>query len=613
MDSLKKYFLNDKALSSKSWEELDQVVESRTEELLRTNARLESEIKERRATQEALQMQNSHLEALQEISIDIVSQLETKTLLRSIITKVGALLDSQDAYIALHDKEKNELNITVATGKYKHVLHNYFKPGEGACGRILNSGEPLLVKNYQNWEGKLDNVLYKDLNSLIGAPLKKGSETIGVLTFGFFNEKEIGEYELNLLSSFSKPAAIALSNANLMSELNMQLSEKEMVEKEKEEIYKQLLHSQKMEAIGTLAGGIAHDMNNILMAIQGNVSLLKLKSVNENPDYKRFNNISDLVASGSRLTRQILGFARGGKYKVESANVNTILHKTCNVFGRTRKNINIHENYTDKIWSINADKSQIEQVLLNLFVNAYHAMPGNGDIYINTENTILTDDDVALLMIEAGEYVKISIRDTGEGMSNEVMERVFEPFFTTKAMSECSGLGLASAYGIIKNHNGLINVESEERSGTTFNIYIPASGTYTNSQKSANFKKRIHGNEKILLIDDEDLVREICSEYLEELGYHNICVGSGKEGIEIYKLDSENIDMVIIDLVMPDMSGQETFEALKKINKDVKVLLSSGYSLKENAAKVLDQADFIQKPFNITDFSTKIREVLRNN
>ncbi len=613
MDSLKKYFLNDKALSSKSWEELDQVVETRTEELLRTNARLESEIKERRATQEALQMQNSHLEALQEISIDIVSQLETKTLLRSIITKVGALLDSQDAYIALHDKEKNELNITVATGKYKHVLHNYFKPGEGACGRILNSGEPLLVKNYQNWEGKLDNVLYKDLNSLIGAPLKKGSETIGVLTFGFFNEKEIGEYELNLLSSFSKPAAIALSNANLMSELNMQLTEKEMVEKEKEEIYKQLLHSQKMEAIGTLAGGIAHDMNNILMAIQGNVSLLKLKSVNENPDYKRFNNISDLVASGSRLTRQILGFARGGKYKVESANVNTILMKTCNVFGRTRKNINIHENYTDKIWSIDADKSQIEQVLLNLFVNAYHAMPGNGDIYISTENTILTDDDVALLMIEAGEYVKISVRDTGEGMTNEVMERIFEPFFTTKAMSECSGLGLASAYGIIKNHNGLINVESEKGSGTTFHIYIPASGTHINSQKSADYKKRIHGNEKILLIDDEDLVREICSEYLEELGYHNICVGSGKEGIEIYKLDSENIDMVIIDLVMPDMSGQETFEELKKINKDVKVLLSSGYSLKENAAKVLDQADFIQKPFNITDFSTKIREILRNN
>ncbi|MCP4050111.1 MAG: response regulator, partial [bacterium] len=138
-----------------------------------------------------------------------------------------------------------------------------------------------------------------------------------------------------------------------------------------------------------------------------------------------------------------------------------------------------------------------------------------------------------------------------------------------------------------------------------------ASGIYIDSQKSADSKKRIHGNEKILLIDDEDLVREICSEYLEELGYHNICVASGKEGIEAYKLDSENIDMVIIDLVMPDMSGQETFEALKKINKDVKVLLSSGYSLKENAAKVLDQADFIQKPFNMIQLSKKLKEVIK--
>ena len=611
MERLNKRFPNEEEATSSSLEKDDSLTESRTEELLKINEQLESEIRERKAAQEALQMQNNHLEALQDITLDIVGQLETDKLLKSIITKAGSLLDTKDGYVALVDEDSQKLIITVAIGEYSKVLHNPFETNEGVCGKVLVTGEPLLIESYNNWEDRANHALFDSLNSIIGAPLKKGDKTIGVLGFGYFNQKQIGEHELNLLTSFAKLASITLSNANLISEINMQLSEKDRVEKEKQEIFKQLLHSQKMEAIGTLAGGIAHDMNNILMAIQGNVSLIKLKSEKIDPDFKRINNISDLVNSGSKLTQQILGFARGGKYKVETSDVNLILRKSCDVFCRTRKNINVHEDYCGNIWAIDADVSQIEQVLLNLFVNAYHAMPGNGDIYILTENSVLSKEDVSKLMGKPGKYVKISVRDTGKGMNSEVMERIFEPFFTTKAMGECSGLGLASAYGIIKNHNGIIDVDSTPGEGTTFNIYLPASGKRHKKEQEC-LKQRVHGKERILLIDDEEFVREICEDYLNELGYNNTCVNSGEKGIEIYKTENKNIDMVIIDLVMPNMSGQDTFEELKKINKDVKVLLSSGYSLEEKTSKILERADFIQKPFNITDFSNKIREVLRN-
>lgn len=611
MEQKNKIVPKEKDLSNSSMGKDGVAIESRTEELLRINSQLESEIRERKAAQEALQMQNNHLEALQAITLDIVGQLETKKLLKSIITKAGSLLDTKDGYVALVDGDSQKLIINVAIGEYSKVLNNHFETDQGVCGRVLVTGEPLLIESYNDWEERVNHPLFNNLNSIIGAPLKKGDETFGVLGFGYFNQKKIGEYELNLLTSFAKLASITLSNANLISEINMQLSEKERVEKEKQEIFKQLLHSQKMEAIGTLAGGIAHDMNNILMAIQGNVSLIKLKTDEITPEYKRINNISDLVDSGSKLTQQILGFARGGKYKVETTDVNLILKKSCDVFCRTRKNINVHEDYSENIWAIEADNSQIEQVLLNLFVNAYHAMPGNGDLYIKTDNCVLSKKDVSKLMGESGKYVKISVRDTGKGMSSEVMERIFEPFFTTKAMGECSGLGLASAYGIIKNHNGIIDVNSKPEKGTTFNIYLPASDK-THREELIYSKERVHGNERILLIDDEEFVRDICKDYLNELGYKNICVSSGEKGIEIYKNQNKDIDMVIIDLVMPNMSGQDTFEELKKINQNVKVLLSSGYSLEAKTAEILDQADFIQKPFNITDFSNKIRDVLRN-
>ena len=235
----------------------------------------------------------------------------------------------------------------------------------------------------------------------------------------------------------------------------------------------QLQQAQKFEAIGTLAGGIAHDLNNLLMGIQGRTSLMLLQTDPIQPQFEHLKEIETYIKRAAKLTQQLLGFARGGKYEVSPTNMNDLIEKSAQMFGRTKKEITIHKKYHDQIWSVEIDRSQIDQVLLNIFVNAWQAMPAGGHLYIQTNNEILGEDITEAHGVRPGKYVAISIADTGIGMDEKTLKRVFDPFFTTKEKERGSGLGLASAYGIIQNHDGTILAESETGQGTTFRIYLP--------------------------------------------------------------------------------------------------------------------------------------------
>jgi len=336
-----------------------------------------------------------------------------------------------------------------------------------------------------------------------------------------------------------------------------------------------------------------------------------LDNNSDHPHYKHLKGIENIIKGGADLTRQLLGFARGGKYEVKPTDMNDLVGKCSEMFSRTKKEIRICGKYQKDIWTVEVDQGQIEQVLLNLYVNAWQAMPGGGELYLETENVTLEADYVKAFHIEPGYYVKISVTDNGIGMDEATCRRIFEPFFTTKEVGKGTGLGLASAYGIIKNHKGIIHINSEKGNGTTFSIYLPASGKKLTEERELSCEV-LKCTETILFVDDEDMISEFAKTILRELGYKVLLARNGKEAIEVYRNNKDQIDVVILDMIMPEMGGDKAYDIMKEVNPDIKVLLSSGYSVEGDAAKILERGcdGFIQKPFNMKQLSKSIREIL---
>jgi len=569
---------------------------------------------------------------------DIQKAFDSKDeqILSLMITEIGFALENAELHLAIGENLKKLQNRTTDLVSANDQLQQQITERKRAEKALEETNK--LLKNILDSSSSI-SIISTDLDGII-LFWNKGAEQI----FGYTTEETVGRQKIDILydddetrqatkeirtfilenkketscelKEVSKDGRKLWIKMNLTptfdekGNINGILGIGEDVTKSKH-LEEALHQTQKMEAIGTLAGGTAHDFNNLLMAIQGNASLMLLETDPEHPNYQKLKNIVQYVKNGSDLTSQLLGFARGGKYEVRPTDINELIKKTCEMFSPTKKEIKIHETYQNDLWTAEVDQGQIDQVVLNLFVNAGHAMTGGGDLYIQTENIILDESYVRSLKIEPGKYVKISVTDTGVGMDEETQQRIFEPFFTTKQMGRGTGLGLASAYGIVKNHGGYINVESEKGVGTTFTIFLSASDAEAVEEKESA-QEAIKGNEIILLVDNGDMIIDVDNEMIDKMGYTVLLARSGKEALEIYQNHQDIIDIVILEMIMPDMDGGEVFNAMKDIDPDVKVLLSSGYSINGQATDILERGcrGFIQKPFSIEDLSQKIREVL---
>ncbi len=382
-------------------------------------------------------------------------------------------------------------------------------------------------------------------------------------------------------------------------------------EEERKRLRAEIQQAQKMEAIGTLAGGVAHDFNNLLMAIQGMVSYLLYDLDVSHPHYKGLMQIEKQVKNGAKLTGQLLGYARKGRFAIKPLDLNRLVRETAETFGRARREISIHTDLSPDLVAVEADQGQLEQVLLNLYINAWQAMPGGGDLTISTANVSHEDIRSAAYRPKPGQYVRLAVADSGEGMDEKTRRRIFEPFFTTKEMGRGTGLGLATVYGIIKGHHGYIEVDSIKGEGTTFRIYLPASKRKARRRENVR-QPKVVGKGTILVVDDEEMVLEVSCALFEKLGFNVLRAESGRKAVEVFKAHADAIDLVILDMIMPQMSGGEVFDTLKDLKSDVKVLLSSGYALDGQAEEILARGcqGFIQKPFDIHEVARRINELL---
>ncbi len=416
-----------------------------------------------------------------------------------------------------------------------------------------------------------------------------------------------------LLEVFGSPVRDQQGNviASLVSFSD--ISERKRTEEEKEKLQAQFQQAQRMKAIGTLAGGIAHNFNNMLMAIQGLTSLMMIGKEPSHPDYKHMQGIEKSIKKAVELTRDLLGFARGGKYQPKPTDLNALIRDENKIFCQMKKEIQIHGKYEEELWPAEVDRGQIQQTLLNLYLNAWQAMPNGGDIFLQTENIFLDESDVKSFAIDPGRYIRISVTDTGIGMDEATRNQIFEPFFSKRGSGQGSGLGLASVYGIVKNHGGFIKVDSEKEKGSTFNIYLPASAKKIVDEIPELDRRKIqYGQGTILLVDDQEMVLDVGKKMLESIGYKVLIAQSGREALDVYIKQRDDIDLIILDMIMPEMGGGKTYERIREIDADINVLLSSGYSMNSQVKAILSRGcnGFIQKPFSLKDLSIKVRELL---
>jgi PAS domain S-box-containing protein len=376
----------------------------------------------------------------------------------------------------------------------------------------------------------------------------------------------------------------------------------------------QFRQAQKMEAVGRLAGGVAHDFNNLLMVISGYTEVILAKLEVDHPLYEKGRAIQQAADRATTLTRQLLAFSRKQLLELKVVDVNAIVQDMERLLSPLiGENIELITNLSAEAGHTRADAGQLEQVLMNLVVNAKDAMPEGGKVTIRTQN-IAVDESHRWVQtfIRPGQYVMLSVSDTGMGMDKETQSRIFEPFFTTKEKGKGTGLGLSTVYGIVKQSGGYVMVQSEKGHGTTFNIYLTRVEAAAGQSVAPVARAAEGGSETVLLVEDEDSVRQLVRDTLAAKGYHVVEADNGQAGLDAAAKMDGTIDLVITDVVMPGMSGRELAEQLLKIRPETKVLYLSGYT--EDAivseGTIESGTAFLQKPFTLQNLSRKVREVL---
>ena len=562
------------------------------------NARLFSQEQEREA----------YLAALLEINKKVGRLGPTDVLLTAIAREAARLLDVDNAGFRL--REGDELVVAGLAGTASETMTRpRLKLGESLSGRVFTDGNTLiadiattsdLIPEHREADLRLGYI------QVLVVPLRVGERITGVLNIRA--RRRFTRRDQDIAEAFADQAAIALENSRLYQELRGAFDELSQTQN-------QLAQAQKMEAIGLLAGGIAHDFNNLLMVITGRSDLRLLTLKPEDPVRQDLELIRHTGRRAAELTRQLLAFSRKQVLQPKTLNLNAMVESLATMLQRLiGEDIDLRASLDPRLGSVQADPGQIDQVIMNLAVNARDAMPGGGQLIIETSNVEL---DAASLRgrvgVRPGPHVMLAVTDTGCGMDGATRARIFEPFFTTKGVGKGTGLGLSTVHGIINQSGGTIWVYSEPGKGTTFKIYLPrTTGPIEGSGPDADTAPLACGSETILLVEDEQALRELVRDLLRARGYLVLEAGDGVEALEVARHHARRIDLLLTDVIMPRMGGPELAKRLVDIQPSIKVLYMSGYTDRGVVHHgVLDPgASFLQKPVAMEVVARRVREVL---
>ncbi len=517
--------------------------------------------------------------------------------------------------IDIHDRKKNEDELTSREERYRTIIESiregYFESDMNGCITFCNQA---LIDIFGYSHSELLGTNFRDLTpprtaramQIVFGRVYKTGQDARMANYEVFHKDGHTLFIEFSVSLVKDTKGRPMGFRGVLRDVSEQVKSVERQQR----IQSQLHQAQKMEALGTLAGGLAHGFNNVLMAIQGNLSLMRMSLPNDHALQRHLERINQSTDKGVNLAKQILSFAKMGKFVVMTTNLNKILKSTSRMFVRSKPNLRIHEYYEPELWNAQVDRVQIGQLLLSLYMNAAEAMPDGGDLYLQSENVVLEDNQTRAHDVEPGRFIKISVTDSGKGLDEEAKQRIFEPFYSAYHPMRYDGLGLAAVYGTIKSHKGIINVYSEKGHGTTFSIYLPAS--HRDMVHAPDIQEPSKGSETILLVDDDEPAGRVGREILEQHGYKVMMAANGYEAVDIYTDFCHQINLVLLDVILPDLSGEQVFTALKQINPNVIVVLASGYSVNKQINALLNQgcADFVQKPFQSQSLSNKVRFAL---
>jgi DNA-binding response OmpR family regulator/nitrogen-specific signal transduction histidine kinase len=585
-------------------EHLEQKVQEQTLELI-------TEIAERKRAEEEVHRRNLELTLLNRIIAASATNPDAETILGIVCQELALALKLFQASATLWNEEKLKATIVAKyrSGEQAAILDQDIPIEDNPIVQYLHANKtPLAVEDAQN-DPRLalahDLLRQRGVVSLLVLPLIIEQEVIGSLNIGAAEPRSFSNEEINLAQRVTEQVAGTLARIQL-NEQHRQLED-------------QLRQSQKMEAIGRLAGGMAHDFNNLLTVITGYSELLLHRHPDKNDS--QYKNIEQIYKAGERasvLTRQLLAFSRQQVIEREILDLNAIITDMHKMLRRlVSEDIELITHLDPTLGKIKADRGQIEQIIMNLVVNASDAMPQGGQL--TTQTTSVNVDQAYAdrhLGLRPGPYIILRISDTGIGMDVETQAQIFEPFFTTKEKGKGTGLGLATVYGIVQQSQGYIEVSSQPEQGTTFQIYLPRSEQDIElaDQEQTPTDESQQGTETILLVEDEDLVRELARYTLLQDGYNVLEAGHGQEALKFCEQYSDPIHLLLTDVVMPGgLSGHDLAEQLALKNPNLKVLYMSGYvdeTIAQRGMTLNSDVAFLQKPFSPIDLSHKVREVL---